>query len=209
MHQESPNSERDRSFWASWLPAHTGVDGFDGILGVPFLGMMEHSSEMPKAALTRKWDKSMSCSISLTRLCRLFWSELDGRDFRRKLGVCTASASLGWVLGSCQHPLLISGDDFASPCFQCDQQNHLYHPAGHDLNSQAVTADEVKNNRSEDIKDFLRIWMILDLSLWHSGHERKPMVFTHMTAFSHDMFASQNSRVRMVWPGEYQGLMPR
>lgn len=35
----------------------------------------------------------------------------------------------------------------------------------HDLNSQVVTADEVKNNRSEDIKDFLRIWMILDLSL--------------------------------------------
>lgn len=51
--QESPESKRERSLWGSWLAAHTGVGGFVGILGAPFLGMMEHSSEMPKPALTR------------------------------------------------------------------------------------------------------------------------------------------------------------
>lgn len=50
--QESPKSEREGSFWGSWLAARTGVDGFVGFR-VHLFWEWWNSSEIPKPALTR------------------------------------------------------------------------------------------------------------------------------------------------------------
>lgn len=112
--QESPESKGVRSMWGSWLAAHPGGDVSVGIWGTPVLGMMGHWSAMPKLSLTR------AILGNGTNPCHAIsaWQEFTGSSGVNqgveevlKLGMCTASKSLGRVLGSRQHPLLISGHD--------------------------------------------------------------------------------------------------
>lgn len=76
---------------------------------------------------------------------------------------------------------------------------------------KCVTADEAKINRSEDrsdcfedIRPFSGDTQDMKEDQWFVR-----MLFTDIRVFSHEMFALPSSRVRLVWPGEYQGAMPR
>lgn len=95
--------------WGSWLAARAGGDGAVGIWGTPFLAMMEHCSEMPKLSLTRAipGNGTNPCHAKSASGVNQGVEE----NLKKKLGMCTASKSLGRVLGSRQHPLLISGHD--------------------------------------------------------------------------------------------------